>query len=272
MKLAVSNIGWQRHDDPAVLSQLRAAGVEGVEVAPTKVWPGWQGASAESARSYRAFLLEQGFAVPALQAILFGKPELSLFAPSDAERRAFVAHVQGVADLAQALGAKVLVFGAPKARRKGDLSEQDALQRAVAVLHELAGVCAERDTCLCIEPNPAAYGCDFVTDAASAVALVSAVDHAGFRLHLDAAALHMAGERLEQVLPRALPYLRHYHISEPFLTGFAQSVVPQAAWLRALAATDYAHWCSIEADAQKHDLAHTLRFVRELQPAHARLA
>lgn len=266
MKLAMSNIGWIRHDDPQVLHALHVAGVQGIEVAPTKVWPDWGNLTATRAGTYRAFLAECGFSVPAMQAILFGKPELQLFAVSAAAHERLVEHIRLVADVAQALEAKVLVFGAPKARRKGELSKEQAMLRAEDIFAELGEVCAARGTCLCIEPNPVEYGCDFVTTAADALELVEHVNHPGFGLHLDAAALFMSGELLGTLLPRLLPQIRHYHISEPYLSGFDDARVPHADWLSQLASANYPHWCSVEVDCEKHELARTLAFLRASAP------
>lgn len=92
MRLAVSNIAWQPADQAAILPLLRDRGVTGIEVAPTKLWPDWQGATPAAAAAYRERLADQGFAVPALQAILFGKPDCTLFDPAGARwRRADIA-------------------------------------------------------------------------------------------------------------------------------------------------------------------------------------
>lgn len=263
MKLAMSNIGWAVHDDLDVLEALRAHGVAGIEVAPTKVWPGWEGATVAAAEAYRERLGDQGFALPALQAILFGKPALSLFARDARDRSALRDHIAHVADLAAALGAQVLVFGAPRARLRGALPVAEAMAHAAETFRALAAVCEARATCLCIEPVPGSYGCDFVTDAGEALTLVERVDHPGFGLHLDAGSLYTADEELTDVLQRGRARLRHYHISEPELAGFASARAPHVAWLRALRAADYRGWVSIEVDATKHVLSHTLAFARD---------
>lgn len=262
MKLAMSNIGWEQHDDPSVLAALTAHGVTGIEVAPTKVWPDWIDADAEHARAYRSWLQDQGFAIPAMQAILFGRPELSLFDTSAGGVAAMVAHITRVAELAQALGATALVYGAPKSRKRGSRSHEEALEIAGALFSRLGAICAAHDTRLCIEPNPPEYGCDFITNAADALTLVERVASPGFGLHLDAAALHMAGEELAPLLARALPWLCHYHISEPGLSGFVAAEVPHTRFLRSLGEVGYGEWLSIEVDAKKHELSHTLAFVQ----------
>jgi D-psicose/D-tagatose/L-ribulose 3-epimerase len=264
MRLAMSNIGWEQHDDPQVWALLRAHRFTGIEVAPTKVWPDWQGADAKSAAAYRSRLANEGFVVPALQAILFGRPDLNLFETSSTGRAAWGEHIARVADLAQALGAQVLVYGAPKSRQRGSLSQENANEYAVELLRQLGELCAERATCLCIEPNPSEYGCDFASSAREALALVEQVDSAGFALHLDAAAMFMAHDPVAELLPRALPRVRHYHISEPYLSGFEEAQVPHFEWLTLLQDHGYAGFVSVEVDAKKHRLAHTLAFASGL--------
>ena len=94
MRLSVSNIGWgSAPDDPAVLELLRDRGVEGIDVAPTRLWPGWEGASLASAEAWRAKLEDAGFVVPAAQSLLYQRPELTLFG-DEAGRRALVEQSQ----------------------------------------------------------------------------------------------------------------------------------------------------------------------------------
>ena len=38
MKLAISNIAWDREDDPMIAEILRDCNVTGIEVAPSKIW------------------------------------------------------------------------------------------------------------------------------------------------------------------------------------------------------------------------------------------
>ena len=86
MRLAVSNIAWPADQDAAVAGVLRDLGVTGIEVAPTKVWPRPLEASPTEIEDYRAFWEARGFEIVAAQALLFGRPDLTLF-ESEAARR-----------------------------------------------------------------------------------------------------------------------------------------------------------------------------------------
>ena len=118
---------------------------------------------------------------------------------------------------------------------------------------------------MCIEPNPRGYGCDFITTVDEAAELVRAVDSPGFRLHGDSGELLMNDEDVERVFGEHGSLLGHFHISEPFLGGFA---APQKAHRRiaeALRGCGYDGVVSIEMKAQASGLAavtEALRFAR----------
>jgi sugar phosphate isomerase/epimerase len=241
-RFAFSNIAWAPHDDPEIFALLRENGVTGIEVAPTTIWPEWQSCTPAAAVRYRAFLLDEGFEVPALQALLYGRPQARLF---DGESE-FLDHLAHVAEIAEGLGAKVAVLGAPGQRNRGARTWPQAVGHAVPVLRHAAEVFADHGCCLCIEPNPHEYGCNFVCNALEGAELVQAVDHPGFKLHLDAAALFLEHEDLRAVLPAVAPMLRHFHLSEPQLGDFREPKAPHIHNLRCLDEGGYAGWCSVE--------------------------
>jgi len=244
MKLAFSNIAWTPHDNPETLALLRKYGITGIEVAPTKVWPNWEGATLAAAETYGKRLRSLGFEVPSMQSVLFGRPDARLF-DRDGEA-AFVSHLNYIAELASALGAHAVVLGAPRQRDRGSLTKREAFDRAADVLHRLAEVFAARGTCLCIEPNPARYSCNFIVNAQEGAELVSHVNHPGLGLHLDAAGMFLEGDDPAQIWPKAGHLVRHFHISEPDLGDFCHPQVPHQANLEFLRSQNYTGWCSVE--------------------------
>jgi sugar phosphate isomerase/epimerase len=244
MKLAFSNIAFPTHDAADVWALLRTHGVTGIEVAPTKVWPDWEEATPAAARAYRTRLADAGFEVPALQAVLFGQPAARLFDAAGEKRMG--EHLRRVAELAGALGARAVVLGAPKQRDRGTLSMDQAQTHAVPLLRAWAQPFADQASCLCIEPNPRRYGCNFIVNAQEGAALVAEVNHPGFGLHLDAAGMFLEGDWLEARWPEVTRLLRHFHISEPDLGDFRQSQVPHLENFRVLRTGGYTGWCSVE--------------------------
>lgn len=243
-RFAFSNIAWTPHDDPETFSLLRRHGIEGIEVAPTAVWGSWDAMTVPKAKAYRQFLDQQGFAVPALQAILFGKQEARLFEQHG--EAVLLNHFALVARIASALEARVAVLGAPSQRDRAGRSWPRALEHAAGVLRKAAAVFHDHGCCLCIEPNPRRYNCNFVNTAADGLELIAAVDHPGLRLHLDAAGMFLEQDDLASALPTAFPVLRHFHVSEPDLGDFRRSVVPHTENFRHLSEAGYTGWCSVE--------------------------
>lgn len=252
-RFAFSNIAWAPHDDPGILALLRERGITGIEVAPTTVWPNWVGCDPAAAAAYRGVLDDQGFQVPAMQALLYGRPRARLF--DDEGEAELLEHLGHVAAIAGSLGARVAVLGAPRQRDKGSRSWEEAAAHAAPILRRAAERFADHGAALCIEPNPRRYGCNFVCNAREGAELVRAVNHPGFGLHLDAAALHLEGEDLRSVLPDVSGMLRHFHISEPDLGDFRHAQAPHAQNLRCLAESGFQGWCSVEMRRPEPPLA-----------------
>jgi D-psicose/D-tagatose/L-ribulose 3-epimerase len=245
LKLAFSNIAWDTPDEAEILPILSAASITGIEIAPTKCWPGWTGATPAAARQIASQLGAAGFTIPSMQALLFGKPELKLFG-GESERAAFLAHIETVAGIAAGLGAKTLVFGSPSNRDPGELAPDKAMDIAVSVLRAAGDICARHGTWLGIEANPAAYGCKFVTRWFEAAELVRRCANPGVRLHLDAACTVLAGDDPADAVAQTGDILAHVHISEPHLGAFDKPSVDHAAFGSALKSADYSGWCSVE--------------------------
>lgn len=266
-KLAVSNIAWNQHDDPEVLSLLKRYGVGGIEIAPTKIWPDWSGATQKAALTYAQHLQDKGFVIPSMQAILYGKPDLQIFGDAKSHH-ALYEHMALVADIAEAFDAKVLVFGAPKNRDRGDLTEDEAFVRAVPVFQRLGEICHMRGVTLGLEANPAAYGCNFITSVKESAALVQAVDSPGFALHIDTGGMHVAQEDGANEIRKAGNLIRHVHISEPSLGHFHQHKINHMEHAVALEAAFYMSWLSIEMRAEAghelDNLDHACRFVGDV--------
>jgi sugar phosphate isomerase/epimerase len=248
VKLAASNIAWPRDQDEAVAALLRRLGFEAVELAPTAIWPAPTEVSPSAAAEVRALWASHGLRISSLQALLFGHPELLIFG-DDAAREATRRYLEKIIQLGGALGAEALVFGSPKNRARMGRSPEEAEEIAVRFFRELGRVAADAGTCLCLEPNPEIYGCDFITRVGEGLALVRRVDSPGFRLHLDSGGMTLAGEQVGPPLLEAMAAARHFHVSEPHLVPIGQGGADHAAMAGALRAAGYAHWCSVEMRA-----------------------
>ncbi|WDZ82437.1 sugar phosphate isomerase/epimerase family protein [Micromonospora cathayae] len=260
MKVAISNIAWQPADDEKVADLLRHAGVAGLEVAPTRIWPDLAAVSLDQAHTYGRSWARAGLPVVAAQSLLYGRPDLTLFGP---EQEEFVAYLCRVIDLCAAMGATALVFGSPRNRQRHGLPVEAADRIAVDVFGRLAERANAAGASLCLEANPAVYGADYLLRAAEAAALVVAVDSPGLRLHLDTACMALAGDDASACVHRFAPLLRHAHLSEPDLAAVGTPDRGHADFVAALRAVDYDRYLSVEMrPAQGDRVAAVERAVR----------
>lgn len=259
MKKAFSQIAWSMPDAPAVHALLLAHGFTGIEVAPTKIWPDWVGATPAAAAAYQRALAAEGLTVPALQAILFGKPNARLFGTPE-QQAEFVEHLTLVAQLANALEAPVVVIGAPKNRLRGDLSSTEADSLALPIFEWLGSVFQRMGSCLCIEANPADYGCDYLTTTTQVRDMVVRVGSPGIGLHVDTAQLLMGGEHLSSFVDDGACPIRHVHLSEPFLEPLDRSAkVAHRDNMATLEQARYTGWVSVEMREAPGDATSAIR-------------
>lgn len=246
MKIAVSTIAWDDPFDPDVLDVLRGEGVEAIELAPTMLWQALSEVDGSATARARHRFSRAGFNVVAMQALLFGRPDLQLFGERG-EERALLDHLGHVCRIGGELGAQALVFGSPRNRRRGDLIEDEAMDRACDVFSLVAEIATREGTTIVLEPNPPEYGADFIRTADEAMELVRRVGHPGFRLHLDTGCLRVAGADIPRAVRDGAKALHHFHVSEPDLAPVpGDGGTPHEQAAKALADVEYDGWVSIE--------------------------
>lgn len=221
MKLAVSNIAWGPEQDAAAYALLREENISLLELAPPRFWPEPEQTPAAAVAETLEQLRAEGFAPTAFQAILFGKPDHTVF-ESDERRHACLAHLSALARIAALCGIRPLVFGAPKNRRIPEgMAADEAEATGVAFFSALAKAAVAEGVCFCLEPNPTGYGCNYATNVGEAAAVVRKVASEGLRLQIDAGALAMNDEDVKRVVSENMDIVGHVHISQPMLDDFS---------------------------------------------------
>jgi len=245
LKLAISNIAWPAAEEAAYMKYISEWGCAGIEIAPSRIWPEPLDATLEERRAFKSLVEKFGLKIPSLHALLYNRPDLGIFRGPEAERQT-VEYLKGLCQLAADLGARVLVFGSPRNRQRGETSMAEAFAIAAAFFAKVAPRADDLGVCLCIEPlRPEET--DFIFSAQDGLRLVEMVDHPGFGLHLDAKAVSAEGGDLFATLQRVIPKLEHFHINDPNLTEINSSgTVPHDLLAQALQAAGYHRYVSIE--------------------------
>lgn len=247
MRLSISNIAWLREEERDVARVLQDEGVRYVEVAPTRIADDPRTLSLHALKDYRAFWSDHGIEIGAMQSLLFNRPEFHVFR-SDRNMRETATYLRTIIDIGAALGARVLVFGSPKQRTVDGIAADDVRHREREFFSDVGAAAAAAGLRFCIEPNPPAYGCDYLNTIAEVVALLERVPSEGLGLHADAAAMTMVGDAPAQLTPLT-HVLQHFHISEPDLAPIGNGGVPHEQFAAALRAGGYGRLVSIEMRA-----------------------
>lgn len=199
---------------------------------------------------YRLAVETAGLRIVSLHALLYGRPDLGIFSDIQAENKT-IEYLKALCNLAKDLGASVLIFGSPANRLRKGLSVSEAMERSISFFSKVAECAYSNDVCLCIEPlGPTET--DFVTSAMEGLELVRKVNHKGFGLHLDSKALSEEEEDVRPVMRKAVPFAKHFHISEPDLGIIHSSgIVKHQVMGEILQQESYNGFVSIEMRIQK---------------------
>ncbi len=213
MKFAVSNIALPEYDHAAELDRLAEIGIEGLEVAPSRVWRDWyKGLVPGDVDAYRRRVEAAGLRVIGLHSMFWKQETLGLFRDRETTGRTadYLVHLSR---LCADLGGHTLVFGSGGARRRGALSADAAAREAAEFFIALAPRIADHGTCFAFEPlGP--DDSDFINSVREAVGLVDAVDSPVLRTHLDAKALVQADEINPAIFDLARPTMAHFHANQ----------------------------------------------------------
>ena len=245
MKLSVSNIAWTKEQDEPMYEFLTSEKIEGLEIAPTRIFPELPYDKLKEASEFASGLKEKyGLVIPSLQSIWFGRIE-NLFA-SEPERKVLLEYTKKAIDFAAAVGCGNLVFGCPRNRA---YAEGCDIRVAVPFFEELGEYAYSKNTVLAMEANPPIYNTNYCNTTMEAVELIKTVSSKGFLLNLDVGTMICNGEDLH-VVDAARDYLNHVHISEPGL------VMPQKRELhkelaKYLKETGYERFVSLEVKTQE---------------------
>ena len=196
-----------------------------------------------------------------MQSLLFGVSGAALF-EGDAARARLVTQLERAIALAERLGIANLVFGAPANRRIPDGMERhhaDAI--AIETFRRLGDRAAAAGTRIALEPNPEAYGTNYLTSIGEAGRAVREIGHPAVTLNFDLGALAMNGEQAQagRWFGALRDLVSHVHVSEPQL---APAPADEAAFrdvASAILGFGYAGWFSIEMRGAATDNLETVR-------------
>lgn len=213
MRLAISNIAWDRENDQPVADLLRRFSVDAIDIAPGKYFSTPASVSSQQIAQVKDWWAQKGIEITGMQALLFGTTGLNVFGSAQSQK-AMLDHLAHICRIAGELSATRVVFGSPKNRDRTGLSDQQSLDIAASFFRKLGDIALASGVIVCLEPNPTHYGANFMTTSAETARVVRHVEHPAIRMQFDTGALAINGETPCSVLADCADLIGHVHASE----------------------------------------------------------
>lgn len=265
MRLAISNIAWDVSEDNDVAQLLNKFCIDAIDVAPGKCFSDPAKAKDAEIVNVKQWWSDRGIEITGMQSLLFGTTGLNIFGTADV-KEALLDHLAAICRIGGGLGASRLVFGSPKNRDRSGLSDDQALNDAVNFFQRLGDIAQAHGVIVCLEPNPACYGANFMTSSLETAHVVNSVDHRAIRMQFDTGALAISGESPEVVLAGSAHLIEHVHASEPGLVPLGDWGTNHRLFHQALLKYLPDHVVSIEMVATKEE-SHLVAIERALSCA-----
>ena len=214
MKLSISNIAWSVEYDDEMYTFLADNGFDGIEAAPTRIFPETPYDRLAEAEEYSKRLKDSyGLSILSIQSIWYGITE-SIFG-SDSDRKKLVEYTKKAIDFTKALGCRNLVYGCPK-NRAIPPGTANYLSVACDFFCAVGTYAADCGVCAAIEPNPPIYNTNFINTTTEAFDLCKKLNNPGIKINLDLGTMIHYGEKTE-ILKDNIALINHIHVSEPYL-------------------------------------------------------
>jgi sugar phosphate isomerase/epimerase len=246
IKLSISNIAWAAEHDAEMYQFLKDTCFQGLEIAPTRIYPEAPYDKLEVAKKWSIDLREQyGLEIPSMQSIWYGHQE-KIYG-SKKERQILIEYTKKAIDFAEVIECRNLVFGNPRNRDTEDVSGNYHI--AIDFFKEIGDYAMEHNSIIAIEANPTIYNTRFINTTEQAVEMAYKCNSEGVKVNVDLGTIIYNNENIEYL--RQIPeYINHVHISEPGLKLIEKRHLHQEL-IYLLCILKYQHYVSIEMGCQQ---------------------
>ena len=241
---------------------LKDVGYQGLEIAPTRVFPENPYDKLQQAKEWADDLKKKfGLVVPSMQSIWYGHQE-KIFETRE-DRQILIDYTKKAIDFAETIGCKNLVFGNPKNRDTNDVAGN--YSTAIDFFHEIGDYALEHNTIIAIEPNPTIYNTRFLNYTEQAVEMAYKCGSDGVKINVDLGTIIYNEEELKY-LKQVPEFINHVHISEPGLKQIDKRLLHKELF-SILHSIGYNKYVSIEMGCQQEieQVKSIMKYIKEIK-------
>jgi sugar phosphate isomerase/epimerase len=248
IRLAICNELFDGWELSRVGPCVKAMGYEALELAPFTLAPRITDLPAWRLHEIRGTIEDAGLQVLGLHWLLAKTEGLHLTSPDEVVRKRTAAYLIALAEATARLGGSLMVLGSPKQRSLlPGVSIHEAYDYAALVLAAAMPAMGALGVNLCLEPlSPSET--DFLNSIAEVQRLIDRIGHEHLVLHLDVKAMSAdPGGSITELIARYGAEAGHFHAQDPSnLRGPGMGDLDFGPIVRALVASGYNHWISVE--------------------------
>jgi sugar phosphate isomerase/epimerase len=246
VKFAICNELFEGWPFDRVCRFVKSIGYDGLEVAPFTLAPRITDVSAGRRAELRRQAADAGVEIIGLHWLLAKTEGLHLTSSDAAVRQRTADYLVSLAEGCRDLGGSLMVFGSPMQRSfPPETAPAEAFDRAVATFRAAMPGVAAAGVTICMEPLTPAET-NFITTAAEGQALVDAVGHPQFVLHLDVKAMSSEPTPVPALVRRYAGRAGHFHVNDTNRRGPGDGDTDFVPIFEALADARYDRWVSVE--------------------------
>jgi sugar phosphate isomerase/epimerase len=271
MNYAICNETFEGWDHPRICRTVAELGYTGLEIAPFTLAPLITDVGPDRRRLMRQQAQDCGVQIIGLHWLLAKTQGFHLTSNEPAVRRRTAVYLVELARCTRDFGGNLMVFGSPAQRRiPANTSHAQATDNAIATLREAASGIWDCGVRVCLEPlSPP--DADFLNTAGEAVAMLDALAHPAFALHLDVKAMSTDEAPAPELIRRHAGHMAHFHANDPNLRGPGFGNTDFVPIFKALHDVRYTGWVSVEVFDYKPDpetiARESIRYMRECDTA-----
>jgi sugar phosphate isomerase/epimerase len=245
-KYCICNEVFEKWDFKAQCRAIKAAGYEGVEIAPFTLADHLDEISAARRRELRDIMRSEGIQFAGLHWLLITPKWLHITTADRAIRDKSWAYFKMLIDFCADLGDKgIMVLGSPKQRASQGSSAEEATKHLKAGLASVAPHAGERGITILIEPL-AGKDTDVVNTLDQAVRMVEEIRHPAIQTMFDFHNTPDEREPLDALVRRHFSMIRHIHVNEMDGRYPGTGNLDFRPVFQVLADLKYSRWVSLE--------------------------
>lgn len=247
IRLGICNELFEGWEFGEVCRTVKSLGYDGLEIAPFTLAPRITDVSPARRRELRAMVEDAGLATIGLHWLLAKTEGFYLTTPKEAVRQRTADYLVALAEATRDLGGTLMVLGSPKQRDLlPGVSYTEACDLAVDVFHRAMPRIGACGVDLCIEPL-APNDTNFLNTCDQANAMIARVGDPHFVLHMDVKAQSAeARTSVPELIARHAARAGHFHAQDVNLQGPGMGAVDFGPIMKALVASGYDRWVSVE--------------------------